>query len=229
MKALARVHGIHVHPRRVRVLCDRFCQLLPDGARVLDVGSGDGWLARLLMNERPDLAITGIDVLVRDQTHISVAPFDGVTIPYADGSFDAVLFVDVLHHTTDPMVLLREARRVTRNTLVIKDHPCESFVSAGVLRFMDWVSNKKHGVVLPYNYWSRQQWLDAFQELGLTTHTWMKDLKLYPGAADWVFGRSLQFIVRVDVEGTTRGDLAARRSPTTGREISSPMSMNNPS
>ena len=206
MNVLAKFHGDFVHPRRVQVLCQRFCQLLPQGARVLDVGSGDGWLARLIMTERPDLVITGIDVLVRDRTHIPVAPFDGVTIPHAAGSFDAVLFVDVLHHTTDPMVLLREARRVTRQSIVIKDHPCDGVLAATILGFMDWVSNKKHGVALTYNYWSREQWLDAFQELGLTIQTWMKDLKLYPGATDWVFGRSLHFIARLDVNGAKACD-----------------------
>jgi SAM-dependent methyltransferase len=140
--------------------------------------------------------------LVRDHTHIPVAPFDGVTIPHAAGSFDTVLFVDVLHHTADPMVLLREARRVTRQSIVIKDHLRDGFFAGMVLGFMDWVGNKKHGVVLPYNYWSRQQWLDAFQELGLTIVTWMNDLKLYPVPADWVFGRSLHFIARLDVGET---------------------------
>ena len=206
MNVLGKIHGDYVHPRRVQVLCRCFCELLPTGARVLDVGSGDGWLARLIMTERPDLVITGIDVLVRDQTHIPVAPFDGVTIPHTTGSFDAVLFVDVLHHTTDPMVLLREARRVARQSIVIKDHLCNGFFAAMILKFMDWVSNKKHGVVLPYNYWSQQRWLDAFQELGLTIQTWMNDLKLYPGAADWVFGRSLHFIARLDVDGTKACD-----------------------
>jgi len=202
MNVMAGIHGGYVHPHRVRVLCHRFCQVIPRGARVLDVGSGDGWLARLIMTERPDVVITGIDVLVRDHTHIPVAPFDGVTIPHAAGSFDTVLFVDVLHHTADPMVLLREARRVTRQSIVIKDHLRDGFFAGMVLGFMDWVGNKKHGVVLPYNYWSRQQWLDAFQELGLTIVTWMNDLKLYPVPADWVFGRSLHFIARLDVGET---------------------------
>ena len=202
MNFLARIHGGYVHPRRVQVLCQRLCQVLPPGARVLDVGSGDGWLARLMMTARPDLVITGIDILVRERTHIPVAPFDGTTIPYAAGSFDAVLFVDVLHHTTDPLVLLREARRVTRQSIVLKDHLCGGRWAATVLRLMDWVGNKQHGVVLPYNYWSRTQWQEAFRELGLTIGMWLGDLRLYAGPADWIFGRSLHFIVRLEVSGT---------------------------
>jgi hypothetical protein len=33
-----------------------------------------------------------------------------------------VLFVDVLHHSKDPMILLREAVRMVRKAIVIKDH-----------------------------------------------------------------------------------------------------------
>src|SRR5262249_30669359 len=148
--------------RRVRVLRDHFAQLLPADARVLDVGSGDGLLASLIGQMRPDLHISGIDVLVREHTHILVETFDGQSMPYADGSFDAVMFVDVLHHVTDPLVLLREALRVSRSCLVIKDHTRDGILAGPTLRFMDRVGNERHGVVLPYNYWPKRKWLEAF-------------------------------------------------------------------
>jgi len=67
------------------------------------------------------VVITGIDVLVRDHAHGPVVKFDGTSIPFPDRSFDTLVFVDVLHHTNDPVLLLREAARVARNTIVIKD------------------------------------------------------------------------------------------------------------
>ena len=54
------------------------------------------------------MVITGIDVLVRDHTHIPVVKFDGTSIPFPDRSFDTLVFVDVLHHTNDPVLLLRD-------------------------------------------------------------------------------------------------------------------------
>jgi hypothetical protein len=36
---------------------------------------------------------------------------------------DLIANVDVLHHTTEPMILLREAARVARQVILIKDHP----------------------------------------------------------------------------------------------------------
>jgi SAM-dependent methyltransferase len=199
MSLLETIHGGYVHTRRVRVLGDHFAELIPQDAQVLDVGCGDGLLAHLIMQKRPDLALRGIDVLVREQTYIPVAAFDGQVIPYPNASFDAVMFVDVLHHTADPMILLREAVRVVRKALVIKDHTLNGFLAGPTLRLMDWFGNAPHGVALPYNYWPQEKWFEAFETLDLTTGIWKEALSLYPRPANWLFERSLHFIARLDL------------------------------
>lgn len=196
MRLIERVHG-GVHERRVRTLCAHLAPLFPPHARVLDVGSGDGLLARRIALARPDLAIEGIDVLVRENARIPVLPFDGSTIPHGDAAFDAVLFVDVLHHTHDPLVLLREARRVARRAILIKDHTRNGLLAGPTLRFMDRVGNARHGVALPFNYWTRRQWRNAFRTLDLEVAVRKTRLGLYPAPANWIFGRSLHFIARL--------------------------------
>ena len=59
----------------------------------------------------------------------------------------------------------------------------------------------RHGVSLPYNYWSPAQWEEAARTLQLRTVKKLIDLKLYPGLADWVFGRSLHFVAQLTVPG----------------------------
>src|SRR5258707_558642 len=108
MGLLARIHGGPVHGRRVQVLSRHLASLIPNHARVLDVGCGDGLLTSLIAQERPDLSVSGVDVLVREGTRIPVQAFDGRTLPYDAKAFDATLLIDVLHHTEDPMILLRE-------------------------------------------------------------------------------------------------------------------------
>lgn len=199
MSVLDAIHGGYVHSRRVRVMCGHLSELLPQGARVLDVGCGDGLLAHLILQRRPDLKIEGIDVLLRSQAYVPVKAFDGQSIPHENGSFDVVMFVDVLHHVERQEELLAEARRVSRRHVVIKDHTLNGFMAGPTLRFMDWVGNARHGVALPYNYWPRERWLETFVRLKLEVGVWKKDLGLYPPLANWVFGRSLHFMARLDL------------------------------
>ena len=199
MSAIEKVHGSYVARRRIRILTTHLAEMLPRNATVLDVGCGDGSLAKLIQDRRPDVQMHGIDILVRPQTAIPVEPFDGTHIPAADDSYDVVMFMDVLHHTHDPLVLLREAQRVARQSILIKDHTRNGFLAGPTLRFMDGVGNSRYGVALPYNYWRREQWQAAFHERGLKVEIWQSRLGLYPFWANWLFGRSLHFVARVGV------------------------------
>ncbi len=196
---LGLIHEKLIFGRRVNVLTAALADRLPKNARVLDVGCGDGSVDRLISERRPDLSIEGIDVLVRDKTHIRVTPFDGTTIPFPDNSFDAVVFVDVLHHTHDPQVLLAEAKRVARDTVVLKDHNMDGVLAETTLRFMDWIGNARHGVALPYNYWPEWKWRRTFDSMGLSVSAWSSAIGLYPWPISLVFDRSLHFIACLSI------------------------------
>jgi len=199
------LHQRFVFGRRVAVLAAHLAPRLPDDARVLDVGCGDGRIARAVMALRPGLQISGIDVLRRPAAAIPVAIFDGRSIPYGSGSFDGVVLIDVLHHTEDPSLLLREAARVSRGAIVLKDHLCELALQRATLRLMDWIGNAHHGVALPYNYWSRKQWHAAFDALRLRVQSWDEDLGLYPPWANWCFGGRLHFIACLTRSAENKG------------------------
>ena len=194
------IHGGFVHPRRVNVLAAHASKLIPLRAQVLDVGSGDGLLAAAIAERRPDLRIAGIDVLVRAHPPIQVTPFDGRTIPTANDSVDVVTCFDVLHHAENPAALLREAARVARRCIIVKDHICDGSFARWTLRAMDFVGNARHGVALPHHYWSSAQWAAAIAELQLDPAVWqIGDLGLYPWPASAVFGRELHVLTRLDL------------------------------
>jgi len=115
------------------------------------------------------------------------------------------MFVDVLHHTRGIQQLLSEASRVSRRFVLIKDHLAESRFDFKTLQFMDWVGNRPHGVVLPFNYQSRHQWDQFFSAVGLAVRDWQDRIALYPPPFGLLFGRRLHFVALLEKLETSRG------------------------
>jgi SAM-dependent methyltransferase len=192
MSFFGSLHSRLIFARRTRILAHHLSQLIPVGSHVVDVGSGDGLIDRIIMDDNR-VSIEGLDTLIRPTTHIPVRRFDGLKLPCPDKSADIVMFVDVLHHTKKPGSLLAEAARVGRWVL-IKDHLRKGLFANTTLKLMDWVGNAHHGVVLPYNYLSESEWDELFRKSGLTVARMNTSLGLYPPPLSWIFGRQLHFI-----------------------------------
>jgi SAM-dependent methyltransferase len=192
-----RIHEVYIRRRRARVLSQRIAQVLPPQASVLDVGCGDGHLASLIQQRLPGVRIQGVDVLLRDRPCIPVKCFDGRRLPYPHGSFDVVMFNDVLHHADDPHILLQEAVRVARQAIVIKDHLLEGILAGCTLRLMDRAGNRRFSVRLAYNYWRQSQWIEAFEALGTTLDCWNDRVNLYAWPLTIFFDRHLHFVARL--------------------------------
>jgi SAM-dependent methyltransferase len=100
-------------------------------ATVLDVGCGTGTTDRHLVDHVE--ALHGVDpsekMVAMARRNVPLATFesyDGKTIPYADGSFDLVIAICVMHHVPvdEQLALVRELRRVTRpgGVIAILEH-----------------------------------------------------------------------------------------------------------
>jgi len=194
LRAVKRAHQTLVHHRRVRVLAAALAAQIPPNASVLDIGCGDGTIASLIAQQRPDITIQGVEILPRPDCQIACQPFDGSTLPFPDNSVDLCMLVDVLHHITEVRILLREAARVSRSHILLKDHLSENALDHATLRLMDWVGNRPHGVTLPYNYQSRAQWYAHFTVCNLAPATFSTNLPLYPAPFSAVVGRNLHFL-----------------------------------
>lgn len=94
-------------------LYERIAELLVrDGRRlVLDVGCGEGPLRTALPADR---RLIGVDVsrVMLENHPAPVVQADATALPFASGSVDAVVAVNMLYHLEDPAVALGEAQRV---------------------------------------------------------------------------------------------------------------------
>ncbi len=86
----------------------------PECRRVLEIGCGAGELGRLL-KER-GCFVAGVELVPeaaeaarRHLDQVVTADVEADGLPFAPGSFDAVIFADVLEHLIDPWRVLREA------------------------------------------------------------------------------------------------------------------------
>jgi SAM-dependent methyltransferase len=194
IQLVGKAHGRLVHRRRIAALAERLTAMLPPASTLLDVGCGDGTIARLISEAVLGLTISGAEYAPRPDCAIPCLGFDGLHLPFPDKSFDGCLFVDVLHHSQDPLAILRDAARVSRDFILIKDHVAESALDHWTLRVMDWVGNRPHGVELPYAYLSQDQWRDLHRKAGLTEVRATRSVPLYPFPFSLVFGRNLHVI-----------------------------------
>jgi methionine biosynthesis protein MetW len=107
-----------------KALHKAIAQMVPRGARVLDLGCGDGALLAHLQATR---ACTGYGVEIDDSNvHACVARGvnviqlnldEGLTM-FKDHSFDVVLQIDTLQHLRNAEVMLRETARVGKQGIV---------------------------------------------------------------------------------------------------------------
>lgn len=153
-------------PVRRRNLIKLLSPHLSKADSVLDVGSSCGRLARGLMDVA-GCRIEGIDVHLQPHSYIPVHQYNGHTFPFESQSFDGVMMVDMLHHTVHPEQVLREAVRVSRRYLLIKDHYWDNRLDIFGLRLSDYIGNAPYGVSLPYRYLCLSDWTALFDQFGL--------------------------------------------------------------
>jgi SAM-dependent methyltransferase len=102
----------------------QICALVPNGVqRALDVGAGQGWLARYLKELRPEIDMAGVDWSLEGMRKFpaqAVVAFCDL-LPFADESFDLVTCCDCIEHLPDGTYerTLAEIKRLSRRYIII--------------------------------------------------------------------------------------------------------------
>jgi SAM-dependent methyltransferase len=134
----------------------------------LDLGSGDGFFAARLMEHGKIKRVTALEVQERANSEIKPALYDGVTIPYAERSFDIVYAIDTIHHARDPAGTLVQLARCSDKWLLLKDHTYRNMLEFSMLCVMDELGNRRFGVPSIYKYQRGFSWFEIIAAAGFT-------------------------------------------------------------
>lgn len=154
---------------RARRVARQVARFLHSPAKVLDFGSGNGLICNYIQ-KLSGVDIMGVDTVSYSAAAIPLVLYDGVTIPFANDTFDTVLSLFVLHHCADPDAALNECMRVARRQLVIVEDVYDGRLSRDILLLDDWLANRieTSTVNIPFNFRTVAQWHDTFAQRRLT-------------------------------------------------------------
>jgi len=138
---------------------------IPKNSRVLDFGSGKGYISQLISEEITS-NVKCVDVIDIQDSPLPVVIYDGIKMPFKDNSFDVSICLFVLHHTSDQVHLLKELARVTKKRIIVMEDLTENF--------FDILMAHIHKLTSYYRYDSRNMkfhndhdWQKIYRKLGL--------------------------------------------------------------
>jgi ubiquinone/menaquinone biosynthesis C-methylase UbiE len=119
------VHNVRSRLEAKRLL--RYCEGIPDNARILDVGCGDGFHLKLLERYgNPNWTLEGVDL---DSRAVAMASKGGLTIHHgnveeldlANEQYDLVYIIQTIEHVANPDVVFATVFRTLKpgGTLVV--------------------------------------------------------------------------------------------------------------
>jgi len=118
-----------------------------EGESVIEVGAGTGNFLSVFTGVAGRLVATDLTLgmlrVARERNPgMLLSAGDGARLPFADGSFDLVTSAHAMHHIPDPVSVLEEIRRITRDRILVvdlaaPDNPAEAARADEVMTIRD--------------------------------------------------------------------------------------------
>jgi thioester reductase-like protein/SAM-dependent methyltransferase len=137
------------------------------GARVLDLGAGEGFVTAALGGHGWRCAV---DVGPFRRAAVPYVVYDGAALPFDEAAFDTTLLLLTLHHCDEVEAVLDEAVRVTRRRLIVTESVFRNPLDLFWLRALDGRFNRlRHGgrMAAPLAFRSGAEWEALFASRGL--------------------------------------------------------------
>lgn len=175
---------------------------LGKATRLLDVGGGTGIIAEAMASYIPGARVVAIDLVDRFCCDLSVETirYDGETVPFGDGAFDAATLNNVMHHVpvAGRVALLREIRRAVAGPVFIKDHIGGTLVKDLQLSILDAIGNIPFGGMIKAWYLSRTDWEELAAKSGYTIGATAQQRRYRNGPMASAFPNRLETTFRLD-------------------------------
>lgn len=149
---------------------------IKSGMKILDLGTGTGYLAFPIAERYPDTEVTGLDIVekalcvnrsqakYKNIKNLNFISYDGISFPFADGTFDMVITRYALHHFPKINDTFCEISRVLKphgklflSDPAPNDNDDERFVDA-------YMQMKKDGHI---KFYTKTEWEEAGTATGL--------------------------------------------------------------
>jgi SAM-dependent methyltransferase len=169
--------------RRANKIIEQIAPYLT-GSSVADIGCGDGMVAWGLRDQFTRIMLFDVHSYLDARVQRPLLLYaEGKTLPM-DEMVDSSLLLTVLHHYWDPLHLLRETRRVTRNRALVIESVFGVVPATGCplstlylldrerqrmyATFVDWFYNRilRDGIPVPYNFSTPAEWPHIFGRTG---------------------------------------------------------------
>ena len=159
-------------------MCKDCQKFIEKKSKILDLGCGSGLVGKIFQDYF-QADVRGVDVKDWRVSSIPFHKIDGLHLPFPEKSFDTTLINYVLHHSADPVGLLREAKRVTKGNIVIYEDLSEGFISK-------WWCKMHSGLTVGLlkhknkpSFKTEEEWKKIFEKLGLKT-IFQKGVNFFP-------------------------------------------------
>ena len=168
-----------------------------EGMRILDLGTGSGYLSFPIAKNNPDCEVLGLDIVndalevnwaraeANGIKNLSFVSYEGIDFPFEADSFDLVVTRYALHHFPDIDHSIEEVSRVLKSggKLFISD-PCPNECDKD--RFVDdYMRLKKDGHI---KFYTRDEWIDICSRHGLIIEDSFDSTIRFPKRKDTAYG-----------------------------------------